>query len=74
MSICMAKKGQSRAISRNCGSSPASLAVRNTYLDPLHLMQVELLARRRAGGNTPEVARALKVTMAGIASGLRNTG
>ena len=51
-----------------------SLAVRNTYLDPLHLMQVELLARRRAGGNTPEVARALKVTMAGIASGLRNTG
>ena len=51
-----------------------SLAVRNTYLDPLHLMQVELLARRRAGVSSPEIARALKVTMAGIASGLRNTG
>ena len=51
-----------------------SLAVRNTYLDPLHLMQVELLARRRAGATAPEIARALKVTMAGIASGLRNTG
>ena len=52
-----------------------SLIVRNTYLDPLHLLQAELLARRRApGGGSPEVTQALKVTMAGIASGLRNTG
>jgi phosphoenolpyruvate carboxylase len=51
----------------------ASLSVRNTYLDPLHLLQAELLARYR---NTPDDAtsRALKVTMAGISSGLRNTG
>jgi phosphoenolpyruvate carboxylase len=51
----------------------ASLSVRNTYLDPLHLLQAELLARYR---KTPgeETARALKVTMAGISSGLRNTG
>ncbi len=51
----------------------ASLTVRNTYLDPLHLLQAELMARYRANGDD-ESARALKVTMAGIASGLRNTG
>ena len=51
-----------------------SITVRNTYLDPLHLLQVELLARRRAGNESQAVSQALKVTMAGIASGLRNTG
>ncbi|HSG90911.1 MAG TPA: phosphoenolpyruvate carboxylase [Pseudomonadales bacterium] len=59
-------------------SQPAlreSLEVRNTYLDPLHLLQAELLARSRAAVEPPEsVERALKVTMAGISSGLRNTG
>ncbi len=53
-----------------------SLSVRNTYLDPLHLLQAELLARWRQKGtdDIDAVERALKVTMAGIASGLRNTG
>jgi phosphoenolpyruvate carboxylase len=53
-----------------------ALRVRDTYLDPLHLLQTELLARYRHGGAAaPEVvAQALKVTMAGIATGLRNTG
>ncbi len=52
-----------------------SLYVRNTYLDPLHLLQAELLARRRQGSaDRAAVEQALQVTMAGIASGLRNTG
>ena len=51
-----------------------SIKVRNTYLDPLHLLQVELLARRRAGDDSQALGQALKVTMAGVASGLRNTG
>ena len=51
-----------------------SIAVRNTYLDPLHLLQAELLARRRGGSRSAALDQALKVTMAGIASGLRNTG
>lgn len=50
-----------------------ALAVRNTYLDPLHLLQAELLAKSR-GSASESVEQALKVTMAGIASGLRNTG
>ena len=51
----------------------ASLSVRDTYLDPLHLLQAELLARYRHAPDDA-TARALKVTMAGISSGLRNTG
>jgi phosphoenolpyruvate carboxylase len=70
----LALRGQVRLLERE----PAlreSLDVRNTYLDPLHLLQAELLARSRQAGEPPEsVERALQVTMAGIASGLRNTG
>jgi phosphoenolpyruvate carboxylase len=52
-----------------------SLSVRNTYLDPLHVLQAELLARYRADEQPDStIARALRVTMAGISSGLRNTG
>lgn len=52
-----------------------SLQVRNTYLDPLHLLQAELLVRlRRKRERSQSIQQALKVTMAGIASGLRNSG
>ncbi|MFV8571648.1 phosphoenolpyruvate carboxylase [Marinobacter sp. SBS5] len=55
-----------------------SMRVRNPYTDPLHYLQAELLRRdRECEGKTdvPElVERALKVTMAGISAGMRNTG
>jgi phosphoenolpyruvate carboxylase len=52
-----------------------SLQVRNTYLDPLHLLQAELLFRRRQQiDDLAVVEQGLQVTMAGISSGLRNTG
>lgn len=52
-----------------------SLQVRNTYLDPLHLLQAELLFRRRQQiDELAVVEQGLQVTMAGISSGLRNTG
>ncbi len=55
-----------------------SMRVRNPYTDPLHYLQAELLRRDReneGSGKVPEqVERALKVTMAGIAAGMRNTG
>lgn len=62
-----ALKGNSELLA---GSREArdSIAVRNTYLDPLHLLQAELLVRRRGGNIAPTVDQALKVTMAGIAS------
>ena len=51
-----------------------TLAVRDGYLEPLHHLQVELLARRRAGDTDPDVERALLQTINGIAAGLKNTG
>lgn len=53
-----------------------SISVRNTYLDPLHLLQAELLARSRLRGNQADspLEQALLVSVAGIAAGLRNTG
>ncbi len=54
-----------------------TLAIRDTYLEPLHHLQVALLAQRRAGGPADvdeKLERALLVTVNGIAAGLRNTG
>lgn len=55
----------------------ASIKVRNPYIDPLNILQVELLRRSRecgevCGGTVLE--KALMVTIAGVAAGLRNTG
>jgi phosphoenolpyruvate carboxylase len=51
-----------------------SIDVRNPYVDPINLVQVELLRRMRAEGPDDRLERALMVTMNGIAAGLRNTG
>ncbi|HEX5382981.1 MAG TPA: phosphoenolpyruvate carboxylase [Acinetobacter sp.] len=56
-----------------------SMRVRKPYLLPLHLLQAELMKRRRLylaerqAEHTP-VDHALMVSIAGIAAGLRNTG
>jgi phosphoenolpyruvate carboxylase len=61
-----------------------TLAVRDTYLEPLHHLQVALLRQYRAGrgapgsgrpgATDPTLERALLTTVNGIAAGLRNTG
>ena len=51
-----------------------SIQLRNPYVDPLSLIQVELLRRKRAAGGGSELDRALASTMNGIAAGLHNTG
>jgi phosphoenolpyruvate carboxylase len=50
-----------------------SIDVRNPYVDPLNLVQVELLRRMRSEPD-PRVHTALMVTVNGIAAGMRNTG
>jgi phosphoenolpyruvate carboxylase len=64
-----------------------TLAVRDTYLEPLHHLQVALLRQYRDGGRhaapsgshrhtsaDPTLERALLTTVNGIAAGMRNTG
>jgi phosphoenolpyruvate carboxylase len=52
-----------------------TLAVRAGYLEPLHHLQVELLARRRnVAEPDADLNRALLQTVYGIAAGLKNTG
>jgi len=52
-----------------------TLATRDTYLLPLHSLQISLLERsRRLTDPDVELQRALSVTINGIATGLRNTG
>ncbi|MFL1492659.1 phosphoenolpyruvate carboxylase [Pseudomonas antarctica] len=74
-SVVLGLTGQSQLL----GHSPDTLEfirLRNTYLDPLHLLQAELLARSRqqeAAQDSP-LEQALLVSVAGIAAGLRNTG
>jgi phosphoenolpyruvate carboxylase len=52
-----------------------SISVRTPYIEPLHMLQAEIMRRRRqAGGDDKSWDQALMVTIAGIAAGLRNTG
>jgi phosphoenolpyruvate carboxylase len=51
-----------------------SIRLRNPYVDPLSLVQVSLLARKRAGERGEALDYALAATINGISAGLRNTG
>ncbi len=52
-----------------------SIDVRNPYVDPINLVQIELLRRLRSGRDDPETLRdALLLTVNGVAAGMRNTG
>lgn len=52
-----------------------SIRLRNIYVEPLNMLQAELLYRNRQNSSaSPELEEALMVTIAGIAAGMRNTG
>lgn len=52
-----------------------TIRLRNPYVDPMSLLQVDLLQRWRAGGREDEALfRALLLSINGIAHGLQNTG
>ena len=51
-----------------------SIRLRNPYVDPMSLIQVELLRRKRTGKASAKLDYAIGTTMNGIAAGLHNTG
>ena len=51
-----------------------TIDVRNPYVDPLNLVQVEILRRLRLQPDNQDLRKTLLVTFNGIAAGLRNTG
>jgi phosphoenolpyruvate carboxylase len=65
--------GQSRLLENNPAMA-RSIRLRNPYVDPLSLIQIELLRRKRSSGEDEELNYVLAATISGISAGLRNTG
>ncbi|MEO8737218.1 MAG: phosphoenolpyruvate carboxylase [Edaphobacter sp.] len=70
---------QQKALLENNPVLERSIRLRNPYVDPMSLIQVELIRRKRiatAEGkpDSPELNRAISATINGISAGLRNTG
>ncbi|HEX6750827.1 MAG TPA: phosphoenolpyruvate carboxylase [Longimicrobium sp.] len=65
--------GQARLLEENQVLA-SSIRLRNPYVDPMSLIQVDLLRRKRAGEESDELNYALAATINGISAGLRNTG
>jgi len=51
-----------------------SIDVRNPYVDPINLVQIEVLRRMRCGEADDRLRDAFVVTVNGIAAGMRNAG
>lgn len=64
---------QNELLSQNAVLS-RSIRLRNPYVDPMSLIQVDLLRRKRSGEDSEELNYALGATINGIAAGLHNTG
>ncbi len=72
--MLMVVTGQNELLEGNAVLSQ-SIRLRNPYVDPMSLIQVELLRRKRSGGGpSDERDYALGATINGIAAGLHNTG
>lgn len=52
----------------------ASIRLRLPYIEPLNLLQVELLKRHRSGDSDQRVVEGIKLTINAIATALRNSG
>jgi phosphoenolpyruvate carboxylase len=71
--IVLSITGQKELLENNPVLS-RSIRLRNPYVDPISLIQVDLLQRKRAGMDTEAVNYGLGATINGIAAGLHNTG
>ena len=75
--MVLAVTGQTELLERNPVLAN-SIRLRNPYVDPMSLLQLELLRRKRSNEvpaeRMEELDRAITATINGISAGLRNTG
>ena len=64
---------QTRLLQRN-PALDASIRLRLPYIEPLNLLQIELLKRHRAGETDPRIAEGIQLSLNAIATALRNSG
>jgi phosphoenolpyruvate carboxylase len=65
--------GQSRLLQKN-PQLDASIRLRLPYIEPLNLLQVELIRRHRAGEDDPRIAEGIQLSIGAVATALRNSG
>jgi phosphoenolpyruvate carboxylase len=65
--------GQSRLLENN-PSLDASIRLRVPYIEPLNLLQVELIKRHRAGETDPRIQEGIQLSINAVATALRNSG
>jgi phosphoenolpyruvate carboxylase len=64
---------QSRLLEKN-PALDASIRLRLPYIEPLNLLQVELLKRHRAGEDDPRIREGIQLSINAVATALRNSG
>jgi phosphoenolpyruvate carboxylase len=69
----LAVTGQTRLLEKH-PVLEASIRLRLPYIEPLNLLQVELLKRHRAGEKDPRVREGIQLSINAIATALRNSG
>jgi phosphoenolpyruvate carboxylase len=69
----LAATGQTHLLKHNAALD-ASIRLRLPYIEPLNLLQIELMKRHRAGETDPRIAEGIQLTINAIATALRNSG
>jgi phosphoenolpyruvate carboxylase len=65
--------GQARLLENNL-QLDASIRLRVPYIEPLNLLQVELIKRHRAGESDPRIQEGILLSINAVATALRNSG
>jgi phosphoenolpyruvate carboxylase len=66
-------RGESRLLEKN-PALDSSIRLRLPYIEPLNLLQIELLKRHRAGEDDPRIREGIQLSINAIATALRNSG
>ena len=69
----LAVTGQSRLLEKH-PALDASIRLRLPYIEPLNLLQIELIKRRRAGDDDARIGEGILLSINAIATALRNSG